>query len=402
MRPAQRNWEMAAAGERRYMPKRKDKVVRHVEQRGEYRAMLALARLGLGNSTPDEALAEVAPGTEWGEVARIALDHRLTAVTWDGIVALENGGGLTGERAIPQDIRDRWLVRTAQYFELEFERYEDALFHLARFYNKNGIRMMVLKGYGLALSYPVPAHRPTGDIDIWLFGEQQRGDDLLREQKNKHIDTSRHHHTGFNIGKYPVENHYDFLNIHSHRINRKIDLKLKELAPIAPLRIEIQGAEAYLPSADFNSIFLLHHTAKHFASAEIHMRHLADWGTFIRRRGSEVDWARMLPLIKEFSLCPLLACFNEICIRHLGFERSLFPTLEVDEELLQRITDDILEPEFSEAEPDGGPIARYTYRIKRWRAHGWKQRLVFPDSPLREFFTLAASHLRTPEADRRP
>ena len=37
---------------------------------------------------------------------------------------------------------------------------------LSFFYQQNGIKMMLLKGYGMSLYWPKPNHRPVGDMDI--------------------------------------------------------------------------------------------------------------------------------------------------------------------------------------------------------------------------------------------
>lgn len=57
--------------------------------------------------------------------------------------------------------------------------------------------MMVLKGYGLSKNYPVPNHRPCGDMDIYLFGDQEKADKLIAEELGIKIDNSHHHHTVF-------------------------------------------------------------------------------------------------------------------------------------------------------------------------------------------------------------
>lgn len=53
---------------------------------------------------------------------------------------------------------------------------------LARLYANNGIRMMVVKGYGLSLDWPVPNHRPVGDLDIYNFGKWKEADVLVAKE----------------------------------------------------------------------------------------------------------------------------------------------------------------------------------------------------------------------------
>lgn len=50
--------------------------------------------------------------------------------------------------------------------EADYRKYQLAIRKLAGLYRSEGIDMLLLKGYGLSLNYPVPEHRPSGDIDI--------------------------------------------------------------------------------------------------------------------------------------------------------------------------------------------------------------------------------------------
>lgn len=90
--------------------------------------------------------------------------------------------------------------------------------------------MIVLKGYGLAQNYPIPCHRPCGDVDIYLFGEQEKADKLLQEKFGITIDKTHHHHTVFRFKNETEENHYDFLNVHVRPSNKRVEKKLKKMA----------------------------------------------------------------------------------------------------------------------------------------------------------------------------
>lgn len=114
-----------------------------------------------------------------------------------------------------------WIGMATQ-MESIYAQQKKSMMTLAAWYKQHGISMMVLKGYGLSLNYPVPNHRPSGDIDIYLFGEQERADKQLQEELGIKVDKS-HHHTVFCFQEETVENHYDFLNIHLRRSNVSIE-----------------------------------------------------------------------------------------------------------------------------------------------------------------------------------
>ena len=92
----------------------------------------------------------------------------------------------------------------------------------------------------------MPAHRPTGDIDVYLTNDNdddnrlpawKKGDEIIR-QRGIAIDYSHHHHSVFNwngphstgSGQVMMENHYDIENRYADKNGRMLDNLLKELA----------------------------------------------------------------------------------------------------------------------------------------------------------------------------
>ena len=90
-----------------------------------------------------------------------------------------------------------------------YARQENVIAELSSFYRSHGIRMLLLKGWGLSLNYPYPNHRPCGDVDIWLYGDQIKADSLIQKEKGiQPIKSS--HHTIFYFNGVEVENHITF------------------------------------------------------------------------------------------------------------------------------------------------------------------------------------------------
>lgn len=148
----------------------------------------------------------------------------------------------------------RWAVNTDR-IERQFAHRQRALEDLAAFYASHGIRLMLLKGAGLAALYPVPAHRPCGDIDIWLYGRQREADRLVREELRIAVSNDVHHHTIFSYKGVMIENHFDFLNLWSHRSNRELERHLHRFAEKEGGRLAVGDREVALPPPDFTFCF---------------------------------------------------------------------------------------------------------------------------------------------------
>ncbi len=323
-----------------------------------------------------------------------AAKQGVAAFVYDGLQKAVEAGEIRNG-IVCRETKMRLFSHTMQVEKLH-RKHERVIENLAKFYAKHDIKMMVLKGYGLSLLYPCPNHRPCGDIDIWLFGEQERADKLLHEERGITIDYGHQHHTVFSVDGVMVENHFEFVNVLSHRSNRDIELELrKTIAHGGEIRDE-RIDNVYYPPINFNALFLLRHAAAHFAGSEIALRHVCDWAMFVKRYHKEIDWDWLERFAKEQNMQQFLHCLNSICIDYIGLPRNMFPDFERDERLEAKVMQDILRPAF----PERGDLRRcwwknYVYTLRRWWGNRWKHRMVYREGLLMSFLVLLTSHYRT-------
>ncbi len=171
---------------------------------------IQFVRLGIGHP-----VSRISCDIDWKDVQALAERQGLSAVVLDGLNSLP----ITAY-SLPLEMKLEWIGDVLQNYEGRYSEYKKAIGSLAGFYSRHGFKMMVLKGYACSLDWPKPEHRPCGDIDEWLFGQQQAADRELGSWLKVHgsgveIDNSHHHHSVFEWGEFTVENHYDFINISS-------------------------------------------------------------------------------------------------------------------------------------------------------------------------------------------
>lgn len=336
--------------------------------------------------------------TNWGKLFCISVSQGVNAIAADGLqLLLENPTSkelLKSLDAAPLKLQKMQWLGSSLTIERIYEQHKHVMSELAAFYRTHGIKMLVAKGYGLSLNYPIPNHRPLGDIDIWLFGEQKRGDNALSEKGVK-IDYGHHHHTIFNYKGVTIENYSDFLCVPGHRKNASYERILKRLAYEESVRSEINGEEIYYPSANFNALFILKHSATHFASTEMNLRQLLDWGTFVLKHGKEVDWNFVVKVAKQYNLYYFMNCQNALCVDYLGFPLDVFPAFERNKELETRVLNDILSPEFNKKAPKGF-LNGLLFKYERWRANVWKHKITFPESLTETLLTQLFAHIQKP------
>lgn len=325
----------------------------------------------------------------------LASEQGLSAIVLDGAQALTDRGGLTDGRSMDKALKKQWIGTVIQSYEWKYEDYRKRIGQLAKFYNEHGYKLMVIKGYGLSLNYPIPQHRPCGDIDIWAFGKYKEADRDLSKELSIPVDSSHHHHTTFTFKDYLVENHYDFVNVQYGHGNEKLEKVFKELAMDDSVRTEIDGQTVYLPSANQHALFVLRHTMLHFASTDMNLRQILDWGFLIEKHGSEIDWLWFKQVLEEYHMTEFFLCLNAICVEDLGFDISVFPSFQFNVALKERVLNDILSPEFS-GETPASIWKRIPFKFRRWQANAWKQDLCYGDSRFKSFWTGVWAHLMKP------
>ena len=349
---------------------------------------ISLVRLGIGHSADPINLP-----IQWDEIETLANEQGLSAIVLDGIEKLPE------EQRPQRQLLLQWIGNVMQGYENRYSDYETAISQLSGFYNQNGIKMMVLKGYGLSLNYPIPKHRPCGDIDTWNFGQQKEADRLLTTKLGIKVDESEHHHTVFYWKGYMVENHYDMLITSAAKTNKELEPVLKELAMDESHSKEINGERVYLPSANFNALFLLRHMLMHFVACGINIRNVLDWAFFWEKCGREVDVLWLDDIVKKYKMKDFYDIINAICVDELGFASCLFKSSKPDKEMKERVIEDILEPEYDWKEAHRlNLIPRISFKFKRWMAGTWKRKLCYKESSLTAFWISIWSHILKPSS----
>jgi hypothetical protein len=298
---------------------------------------------------------------------------------------------------MPATLRLEWIGNVLQNYEQRYKAYKKAMGSLARFYNENGYRMMLLKGYACGLNWSNSKHRPYGDIDIWLFGNQASADETIKKEKGIKVDTSHHHHTTFEWEGFLVENHYDFVNTKDLKTSRLMEKIFKELGMNDSYSIDIEGERVYLPSPDLHALFLIRHLALHFASVSINLRQMIDWGFFVEKHTGEINWSWLCDTLKKYHMMDFFNCINAICVGDLGFDAKNFPNVQFRPDLKDKVLKDILYPKYSAKEPSR-LIPRLMYKYRRWQGNAWKQKLCYSESRWSAFWSGVWGHLLKPKS----
>lgn len=344
-----------------------------------------LIRLGIGHRS-DHILGDI----NWSDIQVLAERQGLSAIVVDGVERL------SVTQRPPKEILLQWIGDVLQNYEHRYKQYKDAIGSLAGFYNSQGFKMMLLKGYACGLNWPKPNHRPYGDIDVWQFGEQAKADKALLD-KGIEVDNSHHHHSVFNWGNFMVENHYDFINVYHHKSNRGLESIFKKLGMDDKHYIEMNGEKVYLPSPNLHALFLLKHTMNDFTSFSMTLRQVLDWAFFVEKHSKEIDWVWLNEQLENYHMTDFFNTINAICVEELGFDAVIFHNIQFKPELKERVLNDIIAPEYKVEEPSL-LIPRLIYKYKRWKGNTWKHEFCYQESMWSSFWYGVWGHLLKPKS----
>lgn len=108
------------------------------------------------------------------------------------------------------------LALSAEKLEERYRHQQQTASKLAARFSEEGLRMLLLKGLGLSRDYPIPEHRECGDIDIYLYGQSDKGDRILHEiGHTSKFDVPKH--SEYVWDGVLIENHRTILNVRRNR-----------------------------------------------------------------------------------------------------------------------------------------------------------------------------------------
>ena len=293
------------------------------------RILLSLLRAGLQTGSGTEQLPGVIEEAQWNEVYRMASRHGILGIIWDGI------RNLSAESLIPRTLKLGWAYNT-EIIGQRYDRQKKTAIEMAGLLAREGISVLVFKGLSMSMYYPVPEHRECGDIDIWLFGQAEKGNRVAKAAGAK-VEKENSKHDIIYFHGVPFENHKELtselLNSRNRLINKDLITRVKD-DRTQPL---FATDTLRTPSRVFDELYIPVHAAGHFVVEGISLRHLCDWALIVQANGGFIDMA----LFDKLRLGQFVRLLNTLCHEWFGIEIPL-ESRHRNRQLAARIGADIL------------------------------------------------------------
>lgn len=350
--------------------------------------LLQLLRVAIGN----DVVGSLPSAVDWREVTGLCFSQGVAAIAVDGLEKVE---GLNLLDSLEQEaLKYEWFGEVFRA-EDDYRKYKSILAEFLRLCKYQEVKVLLLKGFGLSLNYPIPAHRPCGDIDIYLFSCAEFISQMVEKYWKVSVDRRNPHHYLFARNGVTFEIHITLMDVERHKNQFSDEQVFQRLIAEGCDEIEVCGETCFVPSLKLNSVYLLRHMAHHFAVEKITLRHILDWALFVKVNASILDWNFVYGYAEDSGCTSFLNCLNGICVESLGFASDDFPVRECGGKLQSRMLSDILSPEFKEEIPAVSNKLRYgIVKTRRILANRWKYRMVSDESLLVTIWNLVKVRLR--------
>jgi len=292
--------------------------------------------------------------SQWQQLFNAAARQGLLAIVWDALDKLQTGPAYVerttwqgvAEHQKMMELRIRWTLSVRHIVDVH-RRQREALKELVGIFAESGMRVMVLKGLGLAQEYPLPEHRECGDLDIYLSGRKdsfEKGNEVIRKMRIL-LEYDGTKHSKFYYKGIPVENHKNFLNVTTTQVDKNLERELIRILQEQKCgSLELGGVSADVPPPDFQMIFLTRHAITHFLASGLVLRHLYDLGIFYAAHAHEVDLMRIEEILKRESQYKLYRAFMDVLDIYLGMPegQQVCQKTVAQARLAERVLEDII------------------------------------------------------------
>lgn len=271
-------------------------------------------------------------------------DFPLTEEKWEAIRELSVKQGVCGIISDgfeyfpfrpPKPVLMKWLGRTVS-IELLYDHHYQVASKLTSLWRREGIDTMIFKGLALSRYYPDPRHREFGDFDCYQFGKIEDGN-LVAAKAGAKVNFGWYKHSKISYNGLTVENHKFFTNVRQGGKERKIERYLKNLVGDGSALNRMANSDILLPPPEFEGLYLVYHSFRHFLFEGITLRHFCDWSCWVKANRDKVDWKQLYEKCCEFDLGRFMEVLDDVRVRYLG-GRSVScpqPALSLTEKVLE-------------------------------------------------------------------
>lgn len=247
---------------------------------------------------------------DWDKLQDLAATQGLLAWVWDGICKLPI------ESQPPRQQRINWGLSAQEIWD-NYAHFKQVLCRIIKKCDENKIRLLLFKGIAQSELYIKPESRPAGDIDIYLFDDYERGNELFA-----HENVSRtNKRTGFDYDGVHIENHRIFLNKYTKLHEKAIEYLESTLNEVTLTR---DGYYVMTPTATivYHVLHFMTHVEDYTSLASL--RFIIDFGITLNHYQLQIEPDQLKSVLEELKIIDLFCLLTVMSEMVLGLTFSTF------------------------------------------------------------------------------
>jgi len=199
------------------------------------------------------------------------------------------------------------------------------LAQMANFLKNKEVNYVVMKGQTVALNYPDPTIRMSGDIDFYVAKkDQERLAEIMKKRVRVEDYPGSNHYT-FNVNGVEFEMHYRMASFGYKKNQEYFDKLIEEKVEKDTMTVNIEGAEIPTLSPSVNAVYLFVHIYHHFLKEGIGLRQLCDLAMFLHKYKDEINRNELAVMLYRLGYELPFCAFGKILVDNLGLPPEEFP-----------------------------------------------------------------------------
>ena len=283
--------------------------------------LLLLLRKALDNSNQ----VELPKDADWASVLELASEQGVQGICLEAIEQMPAG-------TIPQPTLLQWIGLS----EVQRQQYEQTwrvACKLDKLWAAEGIQATVLKGRSISKYYPVPSHRYSCDLDVFIGDEWRRACNLL-EWQGIRLEHEVYKEVEFTLDNVYVECHRYITPVRGNKHLKEFERYLRSLLDSEP-REYLEGTTLVCPPLMFTVMLYIEHALGDLLHGHLTLKHIVDW--VVLRRQS-VDWDAFKAKCKAFKFdkfLPLIYALADVVEGKMEYQALQLSYQEVFDEIFK-------------------------------------------------------------------
>lgn len=256
---------------------------------------------------------------DWQRCFDLAMLQNVLAMTFPAMSALPK------EQRPEFTLWSKWMAY-AQIIAAHSKHKREVVRKMGGWFAEDGLSMLIIKVFSLAVLYPQPDLRECGDIDIYSV-EDYAAVNACFEKHGIEVGKPDGHHVHIKVDGVSIEHHFAFSNSRVRSGLQGPEAELQRLAAIGQRSTSIAGI--CFPCPTFLALHTGWHAYEHFLQEKIELRHVIDWALALRQLMQEE--AEVVGRVKDTSLWGRFAdTMTAIALHRFVLPQEWFPAREME------------------------------------------------------------------------